>query len=55
MADVIATLEACGALDACQDQADKLVEDAWKELDSAVPDSFSKMMLRSFGWFVVRR
>ena len=55
VADVIATLEACGALDACQSQADKLVEDAWKELDVKVPDSFSKMMLRSFGWFVVRR
>jgi len=55
VADVIAKLEACGALDACQAQADKLVEDAWHELDMAVPDSFSKMMLRSFGWFVVRR
>ena len=55
VADTIAKLEACGALDACQKQADDLVEDAWKELDAAVPDSFSKMMLRSFGWFVVRR
>jgi len=55
VARVIAQLEECGALDACQKQADDLVEDAWRALDSKVPDSFSKMMLRSFGWFVVRR
>jgi len=52
---IIAQLEECGALDACKKQADDLVEDGWKALDSKVPDSFSKMMLRSFGWFVVRR
>ena len=52
---VIADLESVGAIDACVEQANKLVEDAWDKLDAAVPDSFSKMMLRSFGWFVVRR
>ena len=52
---IIQQLEDCGALDACQTQADALVEDAWRDLDTKVPDSFAKMMLRSFGWFVVRR
>lgn len=52
---IIAQLEECGALDACKKQADDLVEEGWRALDAKVPDSFSKMMLRSFGWFVVRR
>ena len=52
---IIQQLEDCGALDACQKQADDLVEDAWRDLDGKVPDSFAKMMLRSFGWFVVKR
>jgi geranylgeranyl pyrophosphate synthase/predicted secreted hydrolase len=51
----IAKLEACGAIDACTAQADILVEDAWRELDKVCPDSFSKIMLRSFGSFVVER
>jgi geranylgeranyl pyrophosphate synthase/predicted secreted hydrolase len=52
---VIKELEDVGAVQECVVQANKLVEDAWAALDPIVPDSFSKMMLRSFGWFVVRR
>jgi len=51
----IADLEACGAIDACTAQADTLVEDSWKKLDQVCPDSFSKIMLRAFGSFVVER
>ena len=53
--NVIADLEKVGAIDACVEQANSIVEDAWAKLDPIVPDSFAKMMLRSFGWFVVRR
>ena len=52
---VIKELEDVGAVQECVVQANKLVEDAWAALDPIIPDSFSKMMLRSFGWFVVRR
>ena len=52
---VIADLEKVGAIDACVVEANKIVEDSWAKLDPIVPDSFAKMMLRSFGWFVVRR
>jgi geranylgeranyl pyrophosphate synthase len=55
VAGVIETLERCGALDACVDQATRLVEDSWVELDRVCPDSFQKLMLRSFGWFVIER
>lgn len=52
---VIKQLEELGAVEACVEQATKLVEDAWKVMDAAVPDSFAKIMLRSFGWFVIER
>jgi geranylgeranyl pyrophosphate synthase/predicted secreted hydrolase len=51
----IAILEKCGAIDACVEQAQQLVEDSFKRLDPTIPDSFSKIMLRSFGWFVTER
>ena len=49
---VIDQLEACGAIDACILQAHALVEDSYALLQPLVPDSFSKIMLRAFGWFV---
>lgn len=51
----IATMEECGAIDACVKQATDMVEAAWGQLDRVIPDSFSKIMLRSFGWFVIER
>ncbi len=49
---VIAKLEACGAIDECVVQSERLVNDAFAKLDAVIPDSFSKLMLRSFGYFV---
>jgi geranylgeranyl pyrophosphate synthase/predicted secreted hydrolase len=51
----IQKLEDCGAIQACVDQSISLVEDAFKRLDPVVPDSFSKIMLRAFGWFVTEQ
>lgn len=51
----IADLEKVGAIQACCHDADRIVEEAWNNLDKKVPDSFSKLMLRAFGWFVVER
>jgi geranylgeranyl pyrophosphate synthase len=51
----IASIEACGALDACEQQAKDLVNSAWEQLDPVVPDSLAKMMLRAFGWYVLER
>ena len=48
-------LEDCGALDECVVQATDLVEGAWNALDVLVRDSFAKLMLRAFGWFVLER
>ena len=52
---VIAKLEACGAIDACAQQARDLVESAWQTLDPLVEDSLPKVMLRAFGWYVLER
>jgi geranylgeranyl pyrophosphate synthase len=48
----IQVLEDCGAIDACILQAQTLVDDAYAVLQPLIPDSFSKIMLRAFGWFV---
>ena len=52
---VVAKLEACGAVQACADQASALVEAAWQALDPLVEDSLQKVMLRAFGWYVLER
>lgn len=51
----IDVLEECGALQACEAEAERLVEEAWSVLDPLVPDSLAKLMLRAFGWFVLAR
>jgi geranylgeranyl pyrophosphate synthase/predicted secreted hydrolase len=53
--DVIDSLEACGAIQACVDQAGELVENAWTKAEPLLEDSLSKLMLRAFGWYVLER
>lgn len=55
IAEAIDLIGACGALDACEEQARELVETAWARVDPLVPDSQAKMRLRAFGWFVLDR
>lgn len=53
--EVIAKLTSCGALQASVDEANRLVADAWADVDAHIPDSFFKMLLRAFGWYVLER
>ena len=39
---IILELEKCGAIDACVEQSESLVEESYKLLDPIIPDSFSK-------------
>jgi geranylgeranyl pyrophosphate synthase len=39
---IIAQLEACGAIEECVEQSERLVNDAFAKLDAVIPDSFSK-------------
>lgn len=48
-------IEKCGAIQACQDQARQMIEREWKRLDPLLRDSFSKLMLRAFSWYVLDR
>jgi len=48
-------IEDCGAIQACQDQARELIDREWKRIDPLLRDSFSKLMLRAFSWYVLDR
>lgn len=53
--DVIQQLESCGAVEACKQQAEEMVEAAWQQLDALLPDSDVKIRLRAFSWYVLER
>lgn len=55
VAQAIAMIESCGALDECVRQSKELVEDAWSAFDPLVEDSLPKLILRAFGWYVLER
>jgi geranylgeranyl pyrophosphate synthase/predicted secreted hydrolase len=52
---VIKVLQNCGAIDACRQEAEDLVETAWGKLDEVLPDSFFKIRLRAFGWYALKK
>ena len=52
---MVEKIEACGAMDECLSEARNLVEDAWTAAEPALADSTAKVMLRSFGWYVLER
>jgi geranylgeranyl pyrophosphate synthase/predicted secreted hydrolase len=51
----VARLEQIGALKASEVHAKEIVGEAWNKLEPLIPDSFFKMMIRAFGWFVLER
>jgi len=55
IARIIDVVAACGALDECEAQAREIIETAWRRFDPLVDDSFAKVMLRAFGWFILDR
>ena len=52
---VIVLLQNCGAIEACRLEADELLGAAWKRVDEVLPDSFYKIRLRAFSWFVLQK
>jgi geranylgeranyl pyrophosphate synthase/predicted secreted hydrolase len=55
VSSVVERLETSGAIQACADQANELVESAWRAAEPLLADSISKVMLRAFGWYVLER
>ena len=54
IAGMVNLIEGSGAFDVCIAEAHAMVDDAWVAVDREVPDSFSKVCLRAFGWFVCK-
>ncbi len=52
---MIESLEKVHALDDCLEEARKLIEESWANVQPLLPDSIAKMMLRAFGWYVIER
>jgi geranylgeranyl pyrophosphate synthase len=55
VAATVELLESCGAVQACAEEANQLVEDAWQAADPVLPDTIPKIMLRAFGWYILER
>ena len=51
---MVEMIEGSGAFESCIAEAHGMVESAWREVDRTVPDSFAKVCLRAFGWFVCK-
>ncbi len=51
----IRLLDHCGAVQACVDEAEQLVEASWTAAAPLFKPSLSKVMLRAFGWYVLNR
>jgi len=54
IAGMVALIDGSGALDICIKEAQDMVNTAWRQVDAVVPDSFAKLSLRAFGWFVCK-
>lgn len=50
---IVDTIDRCGAFTACRDQANTLIENAWRGVTPLLEDSIAKVMLRSFCFYVV--
>ena len=55
LSEMVETMETCGAIKACADEARDLVETAWRRADPLLEPSLTKVMLRAFGWYVLER
>jgi hypothetical protein len=51
----VVKLEQCGAIEACNELARRLVEESWQRCELLLEPSSAKVMLRAFGWFVLER
>jgi len=54
IAGMVEMIEGSGAFTSCISEAHAMVDEAWKAVDRLVPDSFAKVCLRAFGWFVCK-
>lgn len=55
VAEIVATIASCGALEECTEFAASLFERAWCQVVPVIEPSFYSIMLRALGWFAVER
>ncbi|MFC4565920.1 polyprenyl synthetase family protein [Nocardiopsis mangrovi] len=55
VAGAAAALEECGAVTACTQEAQVMVEQAWKPLQDLAPCTWASMMMRALGAYAARR
>lgn len=48
-------IESCGALISCDEQAIEMIESAWKKLSPLLSNTIYKLILRAFGFFLLKR
>jgi len=53
--EAIELVTSCGALDACEQEARDLVETAWQRVEPLLENTSAKVMLRTFGWYLLER
>jgi len=51
---MVELIQASGAFESCISEANAMVEVAWRAVDSCTADSFAKIALRAFGWFICK-
>ena len=55
IAAAVRLIEDCGAMDACVQEAEALVETGWADLAPLLPDTHVKAKMRAFGWYLLER
>ncbi|MDE3725176.1 polyprenyl synthetase family protein [Nocardiopsis sp. N85] len=55
IASVVAELEACGAVAACDEEAARLVSEAWEPLQDLLPAGWLTAQMRALGTYAARR
>jgi geranylgeranyl pyrophosphate synthase/predicted secreted hydrolase len=53
--DLLNRLNKCNALADSEQQARDMINEAWRKLDSILPDSLAKLHIRAFGYYVLDR
>eukprot|EP00475_Leptophrys_vorax_P042405 TRINITY_DN79990_c0_g1_i1.p1 TRINITY_DN79990_c0_g1~~TRINITY_DN79990_c0_g1_i1.p1 ORF type:complete len:761 (-),score=240.03 TRINITY_DN79990_c0_g1_i1:92-2374(-) len=53
--DCIDMIEKCGALSAAAEEGMRIMEDAWREVDAIISDSYYKVMLRALSYYLLDR
>jgi geranylgeranyl pyrophosphate synthase/predicted secreted hydrolase len=52
---IVDILESSGVFDACCQEAQAIIDNAWQQFDPLFPQSHTKMVLRSFSHYIIQR